>query len=314
MAKPKIVTLTMNPALDVSSTVESVMPEAKLRGSPAVFEPGGGGVNVARVVQRLAGQPLALFPADALNGHKLVTLLAKEGIQTQTVPMQGEVRMSLTLFERTSGREYRLTLPGPHMQTHEWQGLLRLLEDLSGVQFLVASGSLPPGVPTGFYVQLREIAEQMQARVILDTSGEALRQAVDEGCAYLIKPNLRELAQLVGLEEIVGQAQLEDAARQLVRARKCEVVVVSQGNAGATLITRDQAHRFHAPTVPQRSTIGAGDSMVGGIVTALAAGRPLEDAVRYGIAAGSATVMSPGTNLCQRKDVEALYQQMLAEG
>ena len=174
--------------------------------------------------------------------------------------------------------------------------------------YLVASGSLPSGVPLEFYGEITRYAREYDIRVILDTAGDALNHAVGKG-VYLIKPNLRELELFAG-EQISDEAQIKTAGRRLIAEGLAEVIVLSLGARGAALITRDEVLHFHAPVVPIRSKVGAGDSMVGGIVNALAEGRSLPDAVRFGVASGSAAVMTPGTLLCRRDDAYRLYESV----
>ena len=187
---------------------------------------------------------------------------------------------------------------------------MRALEELpDSTQFLVASGSLPPGAPDDFYAEVTKRAGAKGIKVIVDTSGDALRKAANVG-VYLLKPNLRELSALAGKEEVEHEEQQEAIARDLIGKGCVEVLVVSLGAGGVMLVTKDSVRRFRSPSVPIKSKVGAGDSTVGGIVTALARGESIEGAVCYGVAAGAAAVMTPGTELCRKEDVEMLYERM----
>jgi 6-phosphofructokinase 2 len=302
-----IATLTMNPAIDKNSSVEQVIPEWKLRCKPPGHEPGGGGINVSRAIHRLDGQSVALYTAGGATGQMLQELLGYEGIiNHRPIQIENLTRQNLTVLEESSGRQYRFAMPGPMLRDAEWRQCLdevAILEPKTG--YIVASGSLPPGAPNDFYARMASIAKEMGSRVIVDTSGEPLRLAAREG-VYLLKPNLRELRQLAG-RDLEDEAQQEAAAREIVESGQAEVVVVSLGAAGALLVSAAGQERLRSPTVPIRSRVGAGDSMVAGIVLALARGASLSDAVRYGVAAGAAAVMTPGTELCRREDVERLY-------
>ena len=303
----KVVTLTMNPALDVAASVNSVAPEIKLRCGPPRFHPGGGGINVSRALRFLGGASSAVYAAGGHTGTMLTQLLAGEGIDCHPVTIAGITRESFVVYEDSTTLQYRFTLPGPELAAEEWIACLETVFDLSP-DYLVASGSLPAGVPLEFYGEITRYAREYDIRVILDTAGDALNHAVGKG-VFLIKPNLRELELLAG-ERIGDEAQIKMAGRRLIAEGLAEVLVVSIGARGAVLITEDGFRHFHAPVVPIASKVGAGDSMVGGIVAALAAGRGLTDAVRFGVASGSAAVMTPGTQLCRRDDACRLYDDV----
>jgi len=303
-----IVTLTLNPAVDKSSAVDTVASEIKLRCDPPTFDPGGGGINVARAVKKLGGDALAIYAAGGGPGQRLQALLANEGIRQQIIPIEGETRESLTVYERTSGLQYRFGMPGPQLTAAEWQAAIDAVV-AAGADYVVASGSLPPGAPVDFYAQLVRAARDAGSKVIVDTSGDALRALAGAGF-YLAKPNLREIEMLAG-EQFHDEDQLRDAVQRAIRDhRHVENVVVSMGSSGAALITETDFVVYRPPTVPIESKVGAGDSMVGGIVFALAEGRNLQDAVRYGVAAGSAAVMTPGTELCRPDDTRRIYERI----
>jgi len=307
-----ILALTMNPAIDKGTGVDNVVPERKLRCHQPSFEPGGGGINVARAITKLGGTALILYPAGGPPGTMLEHLLDQEGLEHRKIPIRGWTRENLTVYEETSGQQFRFGMPGPDMSTSEWEECLQTFADVRPPPaYIVVSGSLPPGVPGDFYARVAAVAHKDGARVIVDTSGEALAMAVQEG-VFLIKPNLRELGHLTGVE-IRGEAEQEEVARGIIQEGRSEVVVVSLGAAGALLVTKEGSRRFRAPTVPIKSKVGAGDSMVAGIVLGLAQGRSLADAVRLGVAAGAAAVMTPGTELCRREDTERLYEGLISD-
>jgi 6-phosphofructokinase 2 len=309
----KIATLTMNPAIDKSSAVAQVVAEWKLRCDPPEYEPGGGGVNVSRAIQKMGGDSVAFYPAGGLAGRMLSDLLDREGLHHQAMSIAGVTRENFIVLEKSTGQQYRFGMPGPTLKEVEWR---RCLEEMSRllphIDYLVASGRLPPGVPVDFYGQLAKLARKHSTRLIVDTSGEALRLAVEEG-VFLIKPNLPEFAELTG-QERVDEMQEERLARELVSTHKSEVVVVSLGAAGVLAASAEGAERVRAPLVPIRSKVGAGDSTVAGIVFALVQGKSWREAVRFGVAAGAAAVMTPGTELCRREDVERLYERLMQKG
>jgi 6-phosphofructokinase 2 len=221
------------------------------------------------------------------------------------------IRESLVILEESSGLQYRFGMPGPEFQEEEWE---RCLDELSALcrtpNYLVASGSLPPGVPTDFYARVARVGKERGAKVIIDVSGEAMKEALKEG-VYLIKPNIREFRELVG-KEIKEESQIKAAAREMVKSGRCEVLVISQGAAGALMVSEEITERILPPTVPIVSKVGAGDSMVAGIVLSLARGKTLRESVLFGVAAGAAAVMTPGTELCRREDAERLFESMVS--
>jgi 6-phosphofructokinase 2 len=307
----RIVTLTMNPALDIATTTDRVVPDHKLRCEAPRYDPGGGGINVARAVHALGGDALAIFPAGGSAGEMIRHLLQREGVADQAVAIAGFTRESLAIEERQSGKQYRFLLPGPQLALEDQERCLdALAAAAAAAEFIVVSGSLPPGVPENFYARVGTLAKEHGKRLVLDTSGAALQQA-GHG-VYLLKPSLRELEGLAG-RQISGAGEELAAARQLVDEGRSDIVVVSLGAGGALLVTAEQAERFLAIPVPAQSTVGAGDSMLAGIVLGLTRGLPIREAVQFGIAAGAAALLGSGTQLCRPEDVERLYEAARAE-
>lgn len=308
----RIVTLTVNPTVDLSASVDQVLAEHKLRCRDPLYEPGGGGINVSRVIRRLGGQSLAFYTQGGYFGQLLQDLLDQEALDTHPVPITMSTRENIIISEENSARQFRFGMPGPRLDKEEWQKCLNNLVNLDPPpDFIVASGSLPPGVPDDFYAQVARLSQEIQAHLILDASGSPLKEAASEG-VFLLKPNMRELGILAG-RDIKNEADLIEVAQDLIGSDRCKVVVVSLGAAGAVLVSSNRVERVRAPTVPIKSKVGAGDSMVGGIVVSLARQWPLKEAVRFGVAAGAAAVMTSGTQLCHRDDVERLYANMTAD-
>lgn len=305
-----ILTVTMNPALDVSTSTDKVMDTHKLRCTAPIFHPGGGGINVARVLHRLGGDCLALYLAGGMNGQRLRQLLDQEQVRGHCIAIAGETRESFSAHEMSSGRDFRFVLPGPALTPGEWQACLDYISALDAPPpYLVASGGLPPEVPQDFYVRLARLAKARGSRVVLDTSGPALAAALAEG-VYLVKPSLRELRELTG-HPLQTEPDRHAAALQIIKSGQAQVVALSLGEDGALLVTADRALRARSLPVPVASSIGAGDSFVGGLVWALSRHEELEQAFRYGMAAGAAALLAPGTALCQAADVERLHREVL---
>lgn len=305
-----ILTVTMNPALDVSTSTDKVIDTHKLRCTAAKLHPGGGGINVARVVQRLGGDCLALYPAGGVNGQQLRQMLDQEQVRSHCVDIAGETRESFSVHELSSGRDFRFVLPGPALAFGEWQACLEHVSALEvPPRFLVASGSLPPGVPDDFYARLARLAQARGSLVVVDTSGPALTAALAEG-VYLVKPSLRELRDLTGLP-LSTEPQWLEAARQIIKDGQAQIVALSLGEDGALLVTADRALRARSVPVKVASSIGAGDSFLGGLIWALNRHIDLEQAFRYGMAAGAAALLTAGTALCQAADVERMHNEVI---
>ena len=303
-----LVTVTFNPAVDKSTAVAAMIPEKKLVCSPPVLEPGGGGINVARAIKKLGGEALAIYPAGGYNGQLLQCLLEKEGVASIPIPVKHDTRENLVVLDSGANLQYRFGMPGAEMEPAEWRQCLQAIEQVNNPGYIIASGSLTAGVPKDIFAQMAVIAKQKNARLIIDTSGEALKAALQEG-VYLIKPNIGELAILAGREELDFEA-VPLVAKELISQGQCQVLIVSMGSGGAMLITKDITQYIAAPPVRKRSTIGAGDSMVGGIVLSLSKGKSLIESVKYGVACGTAATINPGTALCRLEDVEKLYNMI----
>ncbi len=312
MAMAKIITLTPNPAVDLSTSIDRVVPTLKLRCTAARRDPGGGGVNVARVVKRFGGDVEAILPVGGFTGQLLRRLIDAEGIVNRIVEAGTETREDFYVSEQSTEAQYRFILPGQPLRETEWRACLAALAASDPApQFVVASGSLPPGVPDDFYAQAATIARDLGARFLLDTSGKPLAAAIEHGL-YLIKPNLHEMSELVGAE-LATQDDWLVMARALIEKGKVEIVALSLGHLGALIVTRDEAHRAQALPIRPVSAVGAGDSFLGARVFSLANGAHLADAFRLSVAAGAAALLNEGTELCRPTDVYRLSEQARIE-
>ncbi|MBS1914719.1 MAG: 1-phosphofructokinase family hexose kinase [Bacteroidetes bacterium] len=304
----KIITVTLNPAIDKSTFVDVLVPEKKMKCAKPFFEPGGGGVNVARAIRKLGGDATAVYLAGGYTGKFYRHLLDEEKIQSIVVEIAQHTRENLIVQDRSSNLQYRFGMPGPVISEPEWKMLLAELEKIENISYLVASGSVPEGIPTDIFARIAKIAKKKNARFIADTSGEALKHAADEG-VYLLKPNLRELSSLAGKEEL-NMELVNKVANEILSTKKCEVLIVSTGESGALLFTRDFSRQITPPVVKRKSTVGAGDSMVGGIVYSLSQGNDLFEAVQFGVACGTAATMNWGTQLCKKEDAEKIFEMI----
>ena len=301
-----IVTVTFSPCIDKSTSIKKLLPDKKLQCAAPKLEPGGGGINVARAIKKLGGDATAIFPSGGYTGKHFNHLLATENIHAVIIETQNETRENIIVLDENENAQYRFGMPGTSLTNAEWMKSLKAVEEITDVSFIVASGSLPPGVPLNIFAKLAKIAKNKNAKFIVDTSGEALREAVNEG-VYLLKPNLGELCFLSGKKRL-EKHEIEAAAKEIIAEGKCEVVVISMGEEGALLVTNDLATIIKPPSVIKKSTVGAGDSMVAGIVYYLSKQKTITDAVKYGVACGTAATMNTGTELCKLKDVEEIYK------
>jgi len=300
-----IVTITFSPCIDQSASIAALIPEKKLQCYAVRSEPGGGGINVARAIKKIGGYATAIFPSGGYTGKHLNHLIEKENVPTSIIEASSETRENIIIFDESSGYQYRFGMPPPELSEHEWKECLEALDKIIDVKFIVVSGRLPPGVPFSVFGLLKKIAARKNAKLIVDTSGDALREAVKQG-VYLIKPNRAELCALAGLDSIEN-IHIADAARSVIQKYGCEVIVVSLGKDGAVLVSNDEIHQTLAPDVKTISTVGAGDSMVAGIVYSLAKGSDFKHILQFGVACGTAATMNPGTELCHAEDVDNLY-------
>ncbi len=302
-----IITLTLNPCVDKSTAVESVASEIKLRCDFPTFHPGGGGINASRAINNVGGDSLAVYASGGSAGQTLKSLLDIEGIRQELVVTQSWTRENLIVFEKSTTLQYRFGMPGLPLSEAEVQACVEATLAHKPA-YLVASGSLPSNVPTDFYVRLATQLQGTSTRLIVDTSGEALAKMKGAN-AYLLKPNINELEQLSG-ETFEGEEHLIRVAKRLIAENMAQVLVVSLGGSGALLVSEGIVAHLRPPVVPIKSKVGAGDSMVGGLTWALSQGRDIVDAVRFGIACGTATVMTEGTELCRKSDVDAIYPRV----
>jgi len=310
MRASRIITVTVNPAIDLATAAESIHATRKIRTSDEQYFPGGGGLNVARVVQELGGSATALMLAGGITGRFLGELLDEAGVCWHAIPVNGRTRISLNIFERSTGLEYRFVPDGPVVGEEEWRALLSLVERASGA-WLVASGSLGPGIPQDFYTQLAHIAQARGQNFALDTSGPALAAGLGRELT-LLKPSLGEFESLCR-RELGDPVRLEVEALDFVRSGAARMLAVTLGAEGAILATPEGVLRLGAPRIAVRSAVGAGDAFLAGMILALAGGLAPAAALAWGVAAGCSAVSGAGTAQVRRAEVEALAGSLAKE-
>ena len=281
--------------------------EQKIRCEKPRYDAGGGGINVSKAIAKLGGKSTCIFTSGGSSGEMLEELVAKEKLESSVIKTKNWTRENFIAFENTSKAQYRFGFPGNEFSDDEKVEILQTIKELK-TDYLVISGSLNEGLATNFYQKIAEIAKESNIKVIVDTSGEALQKVLETG-VYLIKPNIGELAKLIGVERL-ELPEVEKAAKQLIENKSAEIVVVSLGADGAILVTKDETHLVKAPKVEKKSTVGAGDSMVGGMVWALSQNKTLKEVIQIGVCCGTAATMNEGTQLFKVEDVINLLDEI----
>jgi 6-phosphofructokinase 2 len=299
-----ILTITLNPALDVLTTIDKVSDTHKMRCGPTLKHPGGGGVNVARVLHRLGANCVSVYLAGGVTGERHHKLMSAEKVRRHVIPIADETRESFTAHETSSGNDFRFVLPGPHVSASEYEACFDYVAQHMPKKFLVISGGIAPGVPENFYARLTALAKQHGVRVVIDSNGPALSEALKVG-VYLFKPSLRELRDLTGQDLPDEDSQLA-AAQQLIQSGQAEIVAVSLGAEGAMIVSASEHWCARSIKVDVQTTIGAGDSFVAAMVWALNRDESLRKAFQFGMASGAAALLAPGTSLSQAADIAQL--------
>lgn len=307
--KKSVLTITLNPAVDKSSSVESIVPERKLRCSFPRFEPGGGGINVSRALKRLGINSYTFFTSGGRTGALLEELLKKEELNIEPIGIESSTRENLIILETSTNEQYHFVFPGETITAKEQHKILDFAEHFAPTpDYVVISGSPPSGVQPQFISLLIRKYKLKGSRVVVDTSGESLKAAVEEG-VFLLKPNVGELASLAG-KNALEDADIDAEAKAIITQGKASLVVVSLGARGAILYSQEEKIQMAPPIVKIRSTVGAGDSMVAGIVSVLVTTGAISEILRMGIACGSATTMAEGSALFAKKDVDRLLNKI----
>jgi 6-phosphofructokinase 2 len=302
----RFVTLTLNPTVDIACDAPAVRTVHKVRMFGETYDAGGGGVNVARVLREMEPDVVAVLTVGDVTGRLLEERLSASMLPYHAVPIHGRTRISMTVHDLAANEEYRFVSEGPMLSEAEWQAALKAVTEIDA-EWVIASGSLPRGVPEDFYAQLARLAAKRGQQMVLDTSGPALRAAMGEHLA-VIKPSLSEFEFLIGrpLDDPAAQAA---AAQSIVQSGSAACVAVTLGEAGALIATREGVWRLPAMDVPVRGTVGAGDSFVAALVASLARGDSPATALAWGTAGGAAAVMNSGTAHPTRAEIEALFRR-----
>lgn len=304
-----ILTLTPNPALDAHTDLDRLEANRKLRCGPLSYDPGGGGVNVARAIRELGGEARAWVAEGGPTGAMLCRLMRAEGLEAVDFDTGFDTRLSMTVRETASGDLYRFVPPGPSLDAACTDRLLAHLGDcLKGADWVVLSGSMPPEPGPDLARRIAQAVRKAGGRLIADTSGDALH-AVLEGRPCVLHIDEHEATDLAGRRTETLQ-QAAETAKALVDQGRAEIVIATAGAEGAGVASPDGRWGFRPPHVEVNSAVGAGDSFVAALTLWLARGKSLPDAARAGVAAAAAAVTTGGTELCRREDVERLLPEV----
>lgn len=308
-----ILTITLNPAFDVSTSVGTITPGPKLRCDAPRYDPGGGGVNVSRAILRLGGHSEAFVALGGETGAIFHTMLQAEGIAVAQFEIEGNTRQSFAIAETTSGKQYRFQLPGPawsHDQTTA--ALSKLKSLLTEGRIVVMSGSLPPDVPPGIVSTVNQLAVENGAKLILDTSGDALLSAAENsGPPFsLLRMDGAEATEVSG-RSFASPADLADYGTELITKGVADRLVMSMGATGTVGVSVSERFFCQPPKIETLSAVGAGDSMVAAIALELSRGASLKEAVRHGVAAAGSAVLTPATELCSKETAEEILEKVV---
>ena len=304
----KIITVTLNPAIDKSTSIDQLLPEKKIRCGEPIFQPGGGGINVSRALKKLQNSSNCVYFSGGYSGDFFSALLQQESIQIHPIKSKGITRENFVVFDQSNQLQYRFGMPGIIVDEEECMMLLHEIEQMENVDYMVVSGSMPIGAPPDLCSTLSKIAKQKSAKFIIDTSGESLSAGLKSG-AFLIKPNLSELQSLCK-QASIRYEDIPTIGKKMMEENHIENMIVSLGKEGAILITQNETLHLTPPQVNTVSTVGAGDSMVAGIIHGLSQQWSLIDCAKYGVACGTATTLQPGTALFNTIDIKLLLPEV----
>lgn len=306
-------TVTLNPTIDVSTSVRQLINHQKLRCESPLEQVGGGGLNVSTVLQSLGTSCQSFWPKGGIRGEQILSELDGDGIHSLTTSIKGDNRQCFTVYETVSGHEYRFVLPGPTLSEYEQQECVTTIVSNLPSDFLILSGSLPGGIDAAFYAQIITAAKRAQPdlKIVIDTSSESLAHALNAG-VFLFKPSREEFCELTRHEAQTPELCV-NACRDLIMQGKSQVVALTMGAEGSLVVSADEAWLAHPLPVKVTSTVGAGDSYVGGFVHAIMCGQHLQDAARLGTAAAAAALQTQGKLAFDPELINALASQVQIE-
>jgi 6-phosphofructokinase 2 len=306
-----IATVTLNPSLDKIVTVEELVVDEANRWTSLRRDPGGKGINVSRVVHELGGETIAYGFIGGIDGETLKHLLQQQKVPFDFTPIEGEIRSNFIITDLKTHRQTRIDAPGPHILNRELKKLIQKITHIKPKpDFIVFAGSVPPGVPADIYRQLIEKVKSSGIKTVLDSDNQWLKEGI-KAKPNVIKPNVHEAEELLETN-LKDEAAIVEALKTLIK-RGIEIAVISRSKDGLIIANEEKILKVTPPQVEVRSTVGAGDSTVAGLVLKLSQGQGIDEACRWAVAAGTAATLTPGTELCRREDVERLLPQVKVE-
>lgn len=311
-----ILTVTLNPAIDLTTATPRLAPHEKLRCGEPRYAAGGGGINVSRAIARLGGRSTPFAAIGGATGAMFRAMVEAEGLRPVWFDGPGMTRQNVSVLEEERHQQFRFVFPGPEWDAAMCEAALAALgEAVASMRYVVASGSLPPGVPDDFYDRLGLIAEKAGARLILDASGGALAEAGEASgfLPYLWIMDNAEASQIAG-RPLPTMEALEAFALELGEKRPASVLIVTFADGGAVAVSAEGVYKGRPPKVEVVSKIGAGDSFVAGLTVRLTEGWSVADAVAYAMAAAASTVSQPATALSDRAQTDRYFAMIRNSG
>lgn len=303
-----IATLTLNPSLDVVITVHGLAVDEVNRWTNLHLYAGGKGVDVSRAIHEMGGRTVAFGFIGGSAGRQLEILLDEEGVPYMFTPIKGETRTNFIITDTKASTQTRIDAPGPRTSKREFERFHRRMTEIHPKPSLVvAGGSVPPSLAVDIYFDIITEVTKFGVRSILDSEGQWLKDGI-KAKPYLIKPNVRE-AEILLKRELPSEESIIEAALELLET-DVEVIVISTGKNGLIAATKERIVKAVPPDVRVRSTVGAGDCTVAGLALKLVHNEPLVEACHLAVAMGTAAVLTPGTELCHKADVDRLLPQV----
>ncbi len=304
----QIITITLSPCIDKSTEVDKFIPEKKLKCSYPMLEAGGGGINVSRALKNFGAHSICAYIAGGYTGQLFNQMVFHEGLGSFIVDSPLHTRENFIVFEKQTHLQFRFGMPVNDVKEKEWRAIIRFLHQQKNVRYLILSGSISEKISPFFFKELNSFVKQSGCLLIADTSGLALKQVLQTG-AYLIKPNLNEFSSLFKTP-IKGYKEIVKQGKKIISKNKIKNIIVSLGGDGAILITAEKSILFKTLPLKIKSTVGAGDSMVAGTVFKLNQGHDISESVKFGVACGAATTLTPGTQLCDMASATRMFKKV----
>ncbi len=311
----RILSLTLNPALDIAASVDKIVIGPKLRCEGGQFSAGGGGVNASRAIRILGGDSTCFVAVGGAIGALLVEQLRKIDIDPVLFETNGQTRQNIAVHEAHTNQQLRVVLPGPVWGEACNRDIVpRILEHITPDTWVIASGSLPDGLPVDFYQHLNAAVVNAGARLVLDTSNRVLEASVSgAGLPYeILRMDLLEAEELAG-KPFANKCEQADFAQKLVNDGVAGMAILARGADGSIFATKERRFMVHPPATPVDSKVGAGDSFVGALTLALSQGQPLQQAGILATSAAASAVQTPAGELCVPEMVADLMDRCVVE-